>query len=128
MDLKVFTKEEVIQPQGTEYVYVPNVIDIYPLFDDSGNVLVGSEILEDKDELTQQCSLSTIWQRGLDPLSVNEGIRWSEVILGEINVVQLINDITDAVRKVSTSVKVKFDTTTDANGNSFLTYKIGLAG
>ena len=31
MDVKVYKKEEVRQPSGTEYVYVPDVIDIIPI-------------------------------------------------------------------------------------------------
>ena len=30
MDVKVYKKEEVLQPSGTEEVYVPDVIDIIP--------------------------------------------------------------------------------------------------
>ena len=30
MDVKVYKKEEVLQPSGSEYVYVPDVIDIIP--------------------------------------------------------------------------------------------------
>lgn len=34
MDVKVYQKEEVLQPSGNEYVYVPNVIDIIPTITD----------------------------------------------------------------------------------------------
>lgn len=174
MDVKVYKKEEVLQPQGSEYVYVPDVIDIIPTIIEAestgdirnhvwnlkqlknvadvsivdgkliinsdkvryenGNLyvtlteeqLVSCEILEDgsKELLEQECALATIFQRGLDPLDIEDGIRWSEAILGEISVIQLMDDITNVVEKTSTAVTVVFDTVTDTNGNSYLTYSL----
>lgn len=174
MDVKVYKKEEVLQPEGNEFVYVPDVIDIIPtivetedvtdihnhlwnleqlkriadveivdnkliinsdnVYYENGNLyvtlmvdtLVTCDILEDdsKELLEQECSLATIWQRGLDPLDMGDGIRWSEAILGEISVIQLMDDIANAVEKTSTAVTVVFDTVTDTNGNSYLTYSL----
>ena len=73
MDVKVYQKEEVLQPSGAEEVYVPNVIDIIPQIVDGQ--IVSCDTVEDKDMLEQQCALATIFQKGLDPLAVNEGIR-----------------------------------------------------
>nr|DAO97476.1 MAG TPA: hypothetical protein [Caudoviricetes sp.] len=124
MDIKVYQKEEVALPSGTEYVYVPNVIDLIPITE--GNVITGAVEMEDVSRglLEQECALATIWQRGLDPLDTEDGIEWSETLLGETSVLQLMEDITEAVAKVTTSVTVVFDTTTDANGRSYLTYKL----
>ena len=174
MDVKVYKKEEVLQPEGNEFVYVPDVIDIIPTIIEAestgdirnhvwnlkqlknvadvsivngkliinsdkvryenGNLyvtlteeqIISCDILEDgsKELLEQECSLATIWQRGLDPLDMGDGIRWSESILGEISVIQLMDDIANAVEKTSTAVTVVFDTVTDANGNSYLTYSL----
>ena len=172
MDVKVYRKEEVLQPDGYEDVYVPDVIDIIPdmievestgdvknniwsldnlrkvadvqVIDnklvinsnkvryENGNLyvtltddlLTGCEEIEGKDELEQQCALATIFQKGLDPLELNDGIRWSEAILEEISALQLIQDIIEAVAKVSSAVSVVFDTVEDDEGNSFLSYKI----
>lgn len=124
MDIKVYQKEEVALPSGTEYVYVPNVIDLIPITE--GNVITGTVETEDDSRglLEQECALATIWQRGLDPLDTEDGIEWSETLLGETSVLQLMEDITEAVAKVTTSVTVVFDTATDANGRSYLTYKL----
>lgn len=171
MDVKVYKKEEVLQPSGSEEVYVPDVIDIIPQFaevedtDISGglwdltdiqdiadisiendmlvfnseligfennnlvvhntdNVLSSCETVEGKELVEQQCALATIFQKGLDPLDLDDGIRWSEAILEEISCLQLIQDIIEAVEKVTTSVVVTFDTIEDAEGNSFLSYKL----
>lgn len=172
MDVKVYQKEEVLQPDGAEYVYIPNVIDIIPesinievesairnnvwLLDvlssiadvriegnkliinsnkvryDNGKLKVnlGTEqimtckLVEDKEELEQQCALATIYQKGLDPLDLNDGIRWSEAILEELSCLQLIQDIIDAVEKVSTSVVVTFDMIEGENGQNYLSYKL----
>lgn len=128
MDIKVYQKEEVKQPEGNEYVYVPDIIDIIPIINDSSGteVITGAvELLDDsRDLLEQQCALATIFQKGLDPLDPTDGIRWSEAILGEISVIQLMDDITNAVTKASTMVTVVFDTVTDSDGRSYLTYTL----
>lgn len=84
------------------------------------------EVLEDgsEDLLEQECALATIFQRGLDPLDLNDGIRWSEAILEELSCLQLIQDIIEAVGKVSSSVKVIFDTVEADNGQQYLSYRI----
>lgn len=174
MDVKVYKKEEVLQPSGTEEVYVPDVIDIIPTIVEAeasgdvrnhvwtldklkeiadvrvenGNLIINSDkvryengnlyvtlteeqiltcdILEDgtKELLEQECSLATIWQRGLDPLDLEDGIRWSEAILEELSCLQLIQDIIEAVARVSTAIKVVFDTVEDENGQQYLSYKL----
>lgn len=174
MDVKVYKKEEVKQPSGSEYVYVPDVIDIIPeiieaestsdirngtwslenlkkiadvtIVDnkliinsdsvsyENGNLIVhlteeqiiNALTLDDGYEelLEQECALATIWQRGLDPLDLEDGIRWSETLLGEINSLQLIQDITEAVANVTNTVSVVFDVVEDSKGNSLLTYTL----
>lgn len=90
----------------------------------TANQVIGCELAEGKDELEQACALATIFQRGLDPLDVNDGIRWGEAIREELSALQLIQDITEAVSKVSSSIKVVFDTIEDDKGNQFLSYKL----
>lgn len=174
MDVKVYQKEEVLQPQGSEWVYVPNVIDIIPdiieaesesdvrshiwnletlkrvadvrvengkliinsdkVRYENGNLyvtltieqIIGCEILEDgsRELLEQECALATIWQRGLDPLDLEDGIRWSEAILEELSCLQLIQDIIEAVARVTTSVQVVFDTVEGENGQQYLSYRL----
>lgn len=126
MDLKVYTKETVTQPSGTENIITPNVIDLIPVFDSSDeNIIAGAEVLvEENEEMEQACALATIWQRGLDPLDLDSGVRWSESILGEINALQLMEDITSAVNEVTPTVTVVFDTVTDKNNNSYIKYTL----
>ena len=128
MDVKVYTKEAVKQPSGTEYIISPNIIDIYPVLteDEYGNeILSGCDILEEEnDNIEQMCALATIWQKGLDPIDTEDGIRWSEALLEEINVIQLMEDLTNAVSRITPSVTVVFDTVTDENGNTFLKYTL----
>ena len=126
MDLKVYTKETVTQPSGTENIITPNVIDIIPVFsEENDEVIINAEVLtEESEELEQACALATIWQRGLDPLDLDSGVRWTEVLLGEINALQLMEDITSAVNEVTPTVTVVFDTVTDSNGASRLKYTL----
>lgn len=127
MDLKVYKKETVEQPSGSETIITPNIIDVYPEFTtvNGVKVLSGAEVLtKEKDIIEQACTLATIWQKGLDPLAVTEGIRWSEAILEEINVLQLMEDITQAVNEITPSVEVIFSTVTDASGVSYLKYTL----
>lgn len=127
MDFKVYTKEEVKQPSKTETIISPNIIDIHPVITEQNGeeVLCNADLVTDeKDILEQAVALATIWQKGLDPLDLNQGVRWGEALLSEINALQLMEDITNAVRAVTPSVTVVFDTVTDANGNSYLKYTL----
>ena len=130
MDVKVYKKEEVRQPSGTEYVYVPDVIDIIPNIvtnpDTGEEIITGAIELENgsKDLLEQECAIATIKQKGLDPLDKEDGIQWSETLLGEVNVIQLMEDIQSAIEQTTTSVVVIFDTVTDNEGRSYLTYTL----
>ena len=174
MDLKVYRKEEVIQPDGTLNVLKPDIIDIYPemleivsenqvqneiwsldklqyladvkikdgkLIINSDNIiyengiiyikitenkLYNAQILEDDSEelLLQECALATIWQRGLDPVEPEDGIRWSQALLGEVNPLQLIEDVNNAVENVTNSVAVEVGTVTSINGQEYLSFKL----
>lgn len=128
MDVKVYEKEEVKQPKGTEYVYVPNVIDLIPVIETDvlGNeIITNAVLLEDENDLTEQmCGLATIWQKGLDPLDLEDGVRWSEALLEEINVVQLMEDLTNAVAQITPTVNVVFDTAVTDSGQSVLKYTL----
>lgn len=126
MDIKVYKKETVAQPSGSEDVFIPDIIDIIPEIEESEGVqfLKNCETAEERDEVEQACSLATIFQRGLDPLDLEDGIRWSEAIREELSALQLIQDIIEAVNKVTSSVKVVFDTVTDENGQQYLSYKL----
>lgn len=130
MDLKVTEKQEVKQPHGSETIVVANVIDIYPCLSVNENeeeILTGALLNEeDRDILEQEVSLATIWQRGLDPLAEEEGNRWAEVLRQEVNVLELMGDIENSVKSVSSSATVTFDTMEDANGIPYLSYTLGV--
>lgn len=127
MDFKAYKKENVYQPAGQQTIVKANIIDLIPVVEaiDGTEYITGAEVLKGSSELlAQECALATIWQRGLDPLDEGDGIRWSEAMLGEVSVLELMGDITDAVSAVSLSMGVSFDTVTDANGMSYLSYSI----
>lgn len=126
MDIKVYKKETVAQPSGSEDVFIPDVIDIIPELEtiEGAETLKNCETVEGRDEIEQACSLATIFQKGLDPLDLTDGIRWSEAIQEEISALQLMQDIIESVNRVSASVKVVFDTVTDENGQQYLSYKL----
>lgn len=108
----IIDSEYIHYSNGKLYVYVQT------------KQLTNCATVTGKDELEQACTLATIFQKGLDPLDLNDGIRWSEAIREEISGLQLIQDIIEAVGKVSTSVNVLFDTVEDGNGNQYLSYKL----
>ena len=128
MDLKVYEKETVSQPHGTENVYVPNIIDLIPEIqtDSLGNEIItnASILTKDNDTIEQMCGLSTIGQKGLDPLDLEDGVRWSEALLEEINVVQLMEDLTNAVAQITPTVNVVFNTVVGENGQTVLKYTL----
>lgn len=127
MDAKVYKKETVYYDKERE-VPVLDVIDFMPVFTEDGDSekLTNIQILEDADKglVEQQCALATIWQRGLDPLDSNSGVQWAEVMLGEINAIQIMEQIVSAVENVASNMQVVFDTLTNEDGEEYLTYSI----
>lgn len=124
MDFKVYEKEEVLQPEGSQSYYKPNIIDLIPVTDEEGNITSCETVESYSDIIEQATALATIWQRGLDPVDTDVGVRWSEVILGEITITQLMEDIKEAVENVTSNVTVTFTTTKDSDGNSVLKYTL----
>ena len=122
MDFKVSQKEERLQPGGPIQVYIPDVFDLYPIF--NGSEITGCAILDGINDIEQGALFASVKQRGSDPLALNDGVRWAECLLGEISSELIVQDIKEAVRAVSTNVNVAFSTVKDANGSSYLMYDI----
>lgn len=124
MDFKVYKKEQVLQPNNkSEWVYMPNIIDLQPIM--KGDEIVGCNILEaTQDCLEQEATFASIFQQGLDPIEPSLGVRWSEALLEEISVLQLVDDIVQSVNAVSSNIGVSFETVKGADGNEYLSYKI----
>lgn len=121
MDFKVSQKESRLQPQGSVDVVVSSVFDLYVELD--GDTIVNAQIVDDMDELYQSAYFASIRQRGSDPLAINEGCRWAEVLAGEISVEVIISDVKNAVKEVGTNCNVSFETVT-IDGIDYLTYTI----
>lgn len=124
MDIKVYHKETVSQPSGSIDVLEPDIIDIYPQFDTSGNSLEGCDTVEGDEETLQEVVVATIWQRGLDPIDSEDGVQWAEAILGEVTVPQIITELQDAVSEVSETSSIEFSTVTGTDGKEHLTYTV----
>ena len=133
MDIKVYRKEDVLEPVDSTLQVVPNIIDF--VVQEKDGVIENCELTlaqgegtkqDEKQSILQECSLATIWQKGLDPLAKEDGILWSQAILGEITALQLIDGIQSAVSDVSTSVTVNFDTVQSKDGNSYLAYSLNI--
>lgn len=129
MDVKVYKKETVSQPSGDTYIYVPDVIDLMPVINkdaEGHEIITGVQELNDGDYnlLEQLGTLATIKQRGLDPLDLNDGIQWSEMLLGEVSYIDVMDEIVTAVAKETTSVIVEFNTTVAKDGVTYLTYTL----
>lgn len=126
MDLRVHLKENLNYTEGEPHSEQngQSIIDLYPVYSEDGLSVTDAEILEGSAETYQECLLNTLYQRGLDPVEPDSGVRWSEVLLEEISAITFMNDITIAVEEVSLAATVTFDTAVAENGESYLTYRI----
>ena len=126
MDLKISTKERRIQKDGVIDVYVNNVFDLYPTYDETGLIIENVEALYETAEDLQQAALfASVMQYGSDPLNPTQGVRWAEYLLGEISEAILMADIKNAVELVSTSCAVQFNSVVDqATGEHYMYYVI----
>ena len=125
MDFKVSKKETRYQPSGAVDVLVTDVFDIYPKFDsEDPNILIDCELVEEDEEIMQGALLATIRQRGVDPIEPFRGVRWAQVLVGEIPGEALITDINIEAKRTSVYVSILFDTYENEEGETFLSYSI----
>lgn len=125
MDIRVSQKEERLQKDGLIDVYVPDIFDAYLVVSEEDPLIIeNAEILDDKEALQQECLFGTLKQRGSDPVSPDEGVRWAEYVLGEIPVETLLTDIKASVVDVAANCSVDFDIIEGADGLEHLVYEI----
>lgn len=123
MDFKVSTKETRLQPgAGMVDVYVPDVFDLFLIEEDG--VITNVEMVEGSEELIQASLFASVKQMGSDPIDEFDGVRWAEVMLGELSPSVAITEAKAAVRNVSANCVVDFFSTPDENGNELLNYTI----
>ena len=102
---------------------------IYPSPVDGDTVTVvkyitDAETVDNDEETFQMATFAAVKQRGNDPLALEEGCRWAEVVLGEAPVDIVMQDVQDSVRRVSDWCKVTFSTIKGADGYEYLMYTV----
>lgn len=123
-DVKISQKETREQPEGMVEVYVPNVFDLYPVMStEDASIIETVELVEDAQELEQEALFASLCQRGQDPLSLLDGVRWAECALHELPVEIIMADIKNAVTSLSSSCTVIFNTV-DVDGSENLSFNI----
>ena len=123
-DVKISQKETRSQPEGMVEVYVPNVFDLYPVMStEDASIIETVEIIEDAQELEQEALFASLCQRGQDPLSLLDGVRWAECALNELPVEIIMAVIKNAVPSLSSSCTVIFNTV-DVDGSENLSFNI----
>lgn len=80
--------------------------------------------VSDEDEIFQMATFAAVKQRGNDPLYLDEGNRWAEVVLGEAPVDLVMEDVQESVRGVDNWCKVTFNTIAGADGYEYLMYTV----
>lgn len=86
--------------------------------------LADAETVFDEDEIFQMATFAAVKQRGNDPLYLDEGNRWAEVVLGEAPVDLVMEDVQESVRGVDNWCKVTFNTIAGADGYEYLMYTV----
>ncbi len=114
MDIRVSRKEKMYQKDGAVEVLKDGIFELYPVFGNAldENIITDIEILNnDEEELLDRALFALVKQRGLDPLAPDEGIPWSEAIIGEIPSPIIITLIQQAVQSEGPGVRVTPSTT-----------------
>lgn len=86
--------------------------------------LADAETVFDEDETFQMATFAAVKQRGNDPLYLDEGNRWAEVVLGEAPVDLVMEDVQESVRGVDNWCRVTFNTIAGADGYEYLMYTV----
>ena len=83
--LKFHRKKLVNSLEGMVEVYVPNVFDLYPVMStEDASIIETVELVEDAQELEQEALFASLCQRGQDPLSLLDGVRWAECAIKRV--------------------------------------------
>lgn len=106
MDVFIYTKETIKQPDGNTERLVDNVFDLKPILE--GEQIVNIELVDDKEELKQQAVFAALKQRGSDPLSMGDGVQWANAVIGEVSGLVIMSQIKNEVNNVSPSCNVEF--------------------
>lgn len=86
--------------------------------------LADAETVFDDEETFQMATFAAVKQRGNDPLYLDEGNRWAEVVIGEAPVDLVMEDVQENVRAVDNWCKVAFNTIAGADGYEYLMYTV----
>lgn len=86
--------------------------------------LIDALTVYDEDEIFQMATFAAVKQRGNDPLFLNEGNRWAEVVLGEAPVDLVMEDVQESVRNVDNWCKVTFNTISGEDNYEYLMYTV----
>ena len=125
MDFKVSMKDTRLQPDGSiSGVYIPDVYDLYPIYDEDGVTIKGVQVYTGLEEVEQSALFASLRQRGSDPLNPEKGVMWAECVLGEISPEIIVEQIKSEVNASSVHANVAFKVTRDEDGNSVLAYEI----
>ena len=86
--------------------------------------LIDALTVYDEDEIFQMATFAAVKQRGNDPLFLDEGNRWAEVVLREAPVDLVMEDVQESVRGVDNWCKVTFNTISGEDGYEYLMYTV----
>jgi hypothetical protein len=129
MDVKVSRKEARYQPgTGGVEVLMSNIFDMYPVFGDSTNenLITDIETISgDRVELLDRAMWAVVKQRGNDPLDETDGSQWAEAILGEVSVATLLTQVHAEVLEEGPGVKDTY-TTSIVDGKEYLVVDVSL--
>ncbi len=127
MDLKVSRKENRLQPSGPVEVLVSDIFDIYPVYGkDDPNLITDVEMLDDERiELLDRAMFACVKQKGQDPLDIEDGIPYAELLVGEIDNAVVLLKLQQAVRQEGPGVKLDYGSVRH-NGREYLTLNVAL--
>jgi hypothetical protein len=146
MDIKVSRKEARMQPEGPVEVLVDNIFDLYlicaddPRYDgqdiyigqdlvseqDRKNIIMDVETIDgDRVELLDRAMFALVKQRGMDPVEPQDGIQWSEAVIGEVISPVIIQQVHTSVSEEGPGVRAVPGTVVN-NGRENLIFKVEL--
>jgi hypothetical protein len=146
MDVKVSRKETRMQPEGPVEVLVDNIFDLYPIFADDPrydgqdfyighdrvseqerkNIIMDVETLDgERVELLDRAMFALVKQRGMDPVEPQDGVQWSEAVIGEVIAPVVVQQVHLSVSEEGPGVRAVPGTVIN-NGKENLVFKIEL--
>lgn len=121
IDFAIYEKQDLESVQTALPVsdVVKDVIDVIPITQEIDGIeyITDFQTVSDNRATQRQTGILTaLWQKGLDPLDLQDGNQWSEYMLEEVTVLTILEELNQRLNANAIAANATIDTDNLAQG------------